>query len=98
MICVPYMIRKSMPASVDATRAVRHADFVRLALSKAPVHVRLAIFVLTLVFVPLSMVGLGGVVRKYIPLFNLLLRVYRSLVFLQLFEQGWCYAHSRPTE
>lgn len=85
MIFIPYMIRQAMPQSVPIIDALQHTDFVRTALSKAPVHVRWAIAVLTLAYVPLSQIGLGGFVRKYIPLFNVLIRVYRSLIFLQLF-------------
>lgn len=86
MFFVSYMIKQAMPPAVDVEQAVRHADFVRGALVRSPVHVRLAITVLTLVYVPFSYVGLGTLLRK-ISLFGLLIRAYRSLVFLQVFSQ-----------
>ena len=87
MFFISYMIRQAMPPSVDTKQALKHADFVRGALIKSPVHVRLGITVLTLAYFPLSYMGLGTVARK-ISFFNLLIRVYRSLVFLQLFSSN----------
>jgi len=86
MIFVKKMIKISMPDGIDKSKAVNQFDFVQGALFRAPIHVKIGITGLTLAYLPFHFIGLGKIMQKAFPFFSLLVRVYRSLTFLKLFE------------
>lgn len=86
MIFVKTMIKIAMPDGIDKDKAVKQYNFVKGALYRAPIHVKMGITVLTLAYLPFHFIGLGKTIQKIVPFFGLLVRAYRSLTFLKLFE------------
>ncbi len=86
MIFVETMLRQALPKEFQASIRPRQINFVRAALKNAPFHVRWAIVVLTMMYLPFVYIGANRWIKKYFHYFQLLDRVYRSLAFLIIYE------------
>ncbi|MGI9461038.1 MAG: hypothetical protein ACR2NY_00475 [Alphaproteobacteria bacterium] len=86
MIFVRLMTHHSLPLHFRKAVKPPHILFVKQSLKNAPFHVKWAIVILTLCYLPFLFLKLDKILRKHIHFFQLLIRVYRSLTFLVLFE------------